>query len=119
MNAFGLSDEQRAFASAVSDFCRKECGDRDTWAALTDGGSESHNQQLYEKLAATGYLGVSIPEEYGGSGGGLIEQVLLFEELWKGIAPVHGAGRVSKVFRQVNFRLEKQISRRMRRLRYT
>ena len=46
MNAFGLSDEQRAFASAVSDFCRKECGDRDTWAALTDGGSESHNQQL-------------------------------------------------------------------------
>ena len=92
MNAFGLSDEQRAFASAVSDFCRKECGDRDTWAALTDGGSESHNQQLYEKLAATGYLGVSIPEEYGGSGGGHIEQVLLFEELWKGIAPVHGAG---------------------------
>lgn len=88
----GFTDEQRDFATAVRDFCRKECGTREQRDALTDHGTEQHHQGFFEKLAASGYLGVSIPEEYGGSGGGVTEQVLLFEELWRGLAPVHGAG---------------------------
>lgn len=84
--------EQRDFAMAVREFCRRECGSREQRQALTAGGREHHNQAFYEKLAAIGYLGVSIPEEFGGSGGGLTEQVLLFEELWRGLAPVHGSG---------------------------
>lgn len=86
------NEDQRAFAAAVREFCGKECGTREQRDALTDHGIEQHNQGLYKKLAALGYLGVSIPEEYGGSGGGLTEQVVLFEELWRGLAPVHGAG---------------------------
>jgi alkylation response protein AidB-like acyl-CoA dehydrogenase len=92
MEPMGLTEEQREFAAAVRDFCRKECGTREQRDALTDHGAEQHNQGLNEKLARLGYLGVSIPEEYGGSGGGLTEQVILFEELWRGLAPVHGAG---------------------------
>jgi butyryl-CoA dehydrogenase len=92
MDAFGMSPEQTAFREAVRRFCAKECGDRDKLNQLTDWGREQHNQNLYERLARSGYIGVSIPEEYGGSGGGVTEQVLLFEELWRGLAPVHGAG---------------------------
>jgi len=92
MEPMGLTEEQREFAVAVREFCRKECGTREQRDALTDDGAEQHNQGLIEKLASLGYLGVSIPEEYGGSGGGLTEQVILFEELWRGLAPVHGAG---------------------------
>jgi len=92
MIATRFSAEQTAFAEAVRDFCRRECGTREQRDALTDHGREAHNQALHTKLAETGYLGVAIPEEYGGSGGGLVEQVLLFEELWRGLAPVHGAG---------------------------
>jgi alkylation response protein AidB-like acyl-CoA dehydrogenase len=92
MMSAGFTEEQRDFAAAVRDFCRKECGTREQRDALTDGGAEQHNAELHGKLAAAGYLGVSIPEEYGGSGGGLTEQVLLFEALWGGLAPVHGAG---------------------------
>jgi butyryl-CoA dehydrogenase len=92
MEPIALTDEQRDFAVAVREFCRKECGTREQRDALTDNGAEQHNQGLFEKLAALGYLGVSIPEEYGGSGGGLTEQVVLFEELWRGLAPVHAAG---------------------------
>jgi butyryl-CoA dehydrogenase len=87
-----FTPEQSEFALAVRDFCRRECGTREQRDALTDHGREAHNPALHTKLAETGYLGVSIPEEYGGSGGGLVEQVLLFEELWRGLAPVHGAG---------------------------
>ena len=92
MEPMGLTGEQREFAMAVREFCRKECGTREQRDALTDHGAEQHNQGVIEKLASLGYLGVSIPEEYGGSGGGLTEQVILFEELWRGLAPVHGAG---------------------------
>jgi len=83
--------EQHEFAAAVRDFCRRECTGEQLHK-LTHGGLEAHSPELYERLAATGYAAVSIPEEYGGSGGGLIEQVLLFEELSYGLAPVHGAG---------------------------
>jgi alkylation response protein AidB-like acyl-CoA dehydrogenase len=92
MEAVGLTEEQRDFALAVREFCRKECGTREQRDALTDHGAEQHHTGLYRKLAELGYLGVSIPEQFGGSGGGLTEQVVLFEELWRGLAPVHGAG---------------------------
>jgi len=92
MSAHGFTEEQREFAKAVRQFAAKECGTREQRDALTDNGLEQHSDSVYAKLADAGYLGVSIPEEYGGSGGGVIEQVILFEELWRGMVPVHGAG---------------------------
>ena len=65
-----LTDEQRAFVEAIRDFARRECGTREQRDALTDNGREPHNQELYERIAELGWLGVAIPEEYGGSGGG-------------------------------------------------
>ena len=41
---------------------------------LTQGYTELHNQEIYEKLAELGWLGVSIDEEYGGSGGGMVDR---------------------------------------------
>jgi len=92
MSAHGFTDEQREFARAVRQFAAKECGTREQRDALTDNGLEQHSNSVYAKLADASYLGVSIPEEYGGSGGDVIEQVILFEELWRGMVPVHGAG---------------------------
>jgi alkylation response protein AidB-like acyl-CoA dehydrogenase len=83
-----LTDEQRAFVESVRDFSRRECGTREQREALTDTGQEPHNQALYEKMAELGWLGVTIPEEYGGSGGGAIELCLLLEEIGRGMIPV-------------------------------
>ena len=88
----GLSDEQAALVEALRDFCRRECGTRERRAELTGGGREAHSQELYGKLANAGYLGISIPEEYGGAGGSLMDQCLLHEELYRGLAPVHAIG---------------------------
>jgi alkylation response protein AidB-like acyl-CoA dehydrogenase len=87
-----FTDEQNSFAAAVREWCRREVGTKEQRDTYTGEGEESHSPELYAKLATTGYLGVSLPEEHGGSGGGLIEQLLLFEELWAGMAPVHGTG---------------------------
>jgi alkylation response protein AidB-like acyl-CoA dehydrogenase len=87
-----LTEEQQALVEALRDFTRRECGTREQRDALTDGGREAHSDELYAKLAEAGYLGISIPEEYGGAGGDLMDQCLLHEELYRGLAPLHAIG---------------------------
>jgi alkylation response protein AidB-like acyl-CoA dehydrogenase len=83
-----LSDEQRAFVEAIRDFAKRECGTREQRDALTEGGREPHNQGLYERIAALGWPGVAIPEEYGGAGGGALDMCLLCEEFARGLIPM-------------------------------
>jgi alkylation response protein AidB-like acyl-CoA dehydrogenase len=87
-----FTEEQIEYAQAVRAFCDREVGTREQREALTADGTELHNQGLHQKFADAGLLAVSIPEEYGGVGGGVIEQCLMFEELFRGMAPLHGAG---------------------------
>ncbi len=87
-----FSSEQVEYAHAVRAFCNREAGTREQRDALTDNGRECHSPELHQKFADAGLLAVSIPEEYGGSGGGLVEQCLMFEEIFRGLAPLHGAG---------------------------
>jgi isovaleryl-CoA dehydrogenase len=83
-----LTDEQRAFVEAIRDFARRECGTREQRDTLTEHGREPHNQELYERIAELGWLGVAIPEAYGGSGGGAVELCLLCEEFTRGLIPM-------------------------------
>ncbi len=83
-----LTDEQQAFVEAIRDFARRECGTREQRQTLTDDGHEPHNQELYERIAALGWLGVAIPEEYGGAGGGAVDMCLLCEEFSRGQIPM-------------------------------
>ncbi|MCW2967071.1 MAG: acyl-CoA dehydrogenase domain protein [Solirubrobacteraceae bacterium] len=77
-----LTDEQQAFAEAIRDFCARETSQR----------GEAHDAALYAKLAELGWLGVVVPEEYGGSGGGATDMVVLLDELGAGNVQVNGIG---------------------------
>jgi isovaleryl-CoA dehydrogenase len=83
-----LTDEQQRFVDTVRDFCKKECGTREQRLALTDGGKEANSPQIAAKLADLGWLGLSIPEDYGGSGGGLFDAILFVEAMSRGRAPM-------------------------------
>jgi alkylation response protein AidB-like acyl-CoA dehydrogenase len=83
-----LTDEQRAFVETIRDFAQRECGTREQRDRLTEHGAEPHNQALYEKIAGLGWLGVAIPEQYGGSGGGAVDMCLLCEEFARGLIPM-------------------------------
>jgi isovaleryl-CoA dehydrogenase len=87
---FALTDEQRDFVAAIQDFCRRECGTSEQRAALTKGYTEAHSGSIYRKMAELGWLGVTIPEEYGGSGGGMLDASLFMEESSRGLAPIGG-----------------------------
>jgi alkylation response protein AidB-like acyl-CoA dehydrogenase len=83
-----LTDEQQSFVEAIRDLAARECGTREQRDALTDGGKEVHNRELYKRLAELGWLGVAIPEAYGGSGGGAVDMCLLLEESARGMIPM-------------------------------
>jgi alkylation response protein AidB-like acyl-CoA dehydrogenase len=87
-----LTDEQQDFVAAVRDFGQRECGTREQRDALTGNGRHPHNMDLYKKCAELGWLGVAIPEEYGGSGGGLFDLCLFLEESVKAQMPIGGFG---------------------------
>ena len=65
----------------IRDFVRQIAGkyDRDYWLAKARQGEFTH--ELWQELAAGGYLGMMIPEEYGGGGLGMREMAVLLEEM--------------------------------------
>ncbi len=87
---FDFTDEQRDFAAAIRDFCERECGTPEKRDQLTKGHTALHNQELYERMAKLGWLGLTIPEEYGGSGGTMLDACLFMEETSRGLAPIGG-----------------------------
>ncbi|SNY75750.1 acyl-CoA dehydrogenase family protein [Paractinoplanes atraurantiacus] len=82
--AIDLSDEQLAFSAALAEFARREAGTRE------QRGPTPHNQALYDRMADLGWLGVSIPETYGGAGGGMVDTCLFLEQLGYGMVPAGG-----------------------------
>lgn len=86
-----LTEEQRDFAKSVDDFCAREVGSVERRAELTTEGG-THSPEIYAKMADLGWLGLTIPEEYGGSAAGAVELCLLLEHSLKGLAPIGGIG---------------------------
>lgn len=87
-----FTSEQQDFAQAVAAFCRKECGTREQRDVLTGHGAHNHNQDLYLKMADLGWLGITVPEEYGGSAGTAVDMCILLEQAARGMAPIGGIG---------------------------
>ncbi|MCU0313991.1 MAG: acyl-CoA/acyl-ACP dehydrogenase [Solirubrobacteraceae bacterium] len=85
-----MTDEQQSFVEAMRDFAARECGTREQREELTEKFTEQHNQDLYRRFAELGWVGVAIPEEYGGGGGGVVDLCLLLEESTRGLMPIAG-----------------------------
>jgi isovaleryl-CoA dehydrogenase len=86
-----LTDEQQAFVASVRDFCAREFTP-DKLAALTDGHGDPHNHDVAARMAELGWYGLTIPEQYGGSGGSFLDATLFLEEIAHGQAPVGAYG---------------------------
>lgn len=88
MMVLAETDERRAFVEAIGDFARRRCGNREQRDALTDHGNEAHNPELFRAMADLGWIGATVPEEYGGAGGTVIDGCLLLEAAEYGRIPV-------------------------------
>ena len=74
---FRESDEQRMVRDAVGAIASKFGHAYFSERARTGG----RTPELWDELAAGGYLGVNVPAEYGGGGRGISELAIVLEEL--------------------------------------
>ncbi|MFF4267264.1 acyl-CoA dehydrogenase family protein [Streptomyces virginiae] len=86
-----LSEEQAAVRRLAREFTEREIVPH---AAEWDR-VESVDRAVVKKLGALGFLGLTVPEEYGGSGGDHLAYVLVTEELGRGDSAVRGIVSVS------------------------
>lgn len=78
---FEYSEEQNILRQTISAFIKEECSDE--YVRKCDENKEFPDK-LWQGIRKMGLLGVSIPEEYGGSGGDIVDQVIILEELSRG-----------------------------------
>ena len=74
---FGDSDERRALRAAVAELGAKY--GPAYYAEKAKTGGKTH--ELWAEAGRLGYLGVNVPEEYGGGGGGIGDLAAVCEEL--------------------------------------
>src|SRR5436190_586961 len=83
--SIAITDDHRALAEAASEFLQKRDA-RGAGRALLEAETEG-TPPFWDELIKLGWLGLHLPEEYGGSGYGMEELVVVVEELGRAIAP--------------------------------
>jgi alkylation response protein AidB-like acyl-CoA dehydrogenase len=82
---FDFSDDQYALRDAARDFFAGESSAehvRAMWDSET-----GRSRELWQKMAETGFVGLTVPEEHGGLGMDEIDLVLILEEAGRAVLP--------------------------------
>ena len=79
-----LSQTQEMLLRSAREFLAAQCPSSLVRSLEDNGG---HSPQLWGQMAALGWLGLGIPEEFGGSGGDLLDQMVLAEETGRALLP--------------------------------
>jgi alkylation response protein AidB-like acyl-CoA dehydrogenase len=87
----GLSEEQTAVQQLARDFVTREVEPH----VVAWDRAEEVDRAIVKKLGEVGFLGLTIEEEYGGSGGDHLAYCLVTEELGRGDSSVRGIVSVS------------------------
>jgi alkylation response protein AidB-like acyl-CoA dehydrogenase len=83
---FDFSDEQKQMRDEARKFLSQQCPPKAVRAVLN--GKTSYDKDLWRGLAEMGFLGIAIPEQFGGAGAGHLELCVIAEEMGRALAPV-------------------------------
>ena len=83
---FDFSDDQKQLRDQARKFLAEKCPPKAVRAVLD--GKAPYDKELWKGLADMGFLGVAIPEEFGGAGAGHLELCVIAEEMGRALAPV-------------------------------
>ena len=87
---FQLSEQQKSIVSAVSKICEKF--DDTYWLERDTSGEFPHD--FSKAMADGGWLGIAMPEEYGGAGLGITEAALMMRTVSESGACMSGASAI-------------------------
>src|ERR1700745_1458494 len=83
---FDFSDDQKQLRDQARKFLTEKCPPKAVRTVLD--GKADYDRELWKGLAEMGFLGVAIPEAYGGAGAGHLELCVIAEEMGRALAPV-------------------------------
>src|ERR1700709_668659 len=83
---FDFSDEQKQMRDEARKFLAEKCAPKAVRAVLD--GKSPYDKELWKGLAEMGFLGIAIPEAFGGAGAGHLELCVIAEEMGRALAPV-------------------------------
>ncbi len=76
---FAFSEEQKLMRQEARRMCEKELNRE--YVRWMDENCDFVPDELWQKFASLGHMGISIPEKYGGMGLGMVDAMIIFEEL--------------------------------------
>lgn len=82
---FGLNDEQEQLQRSARDFLGGECPPSFVREMSREG--EGYSPRLHQRMAEMGWTGLIVPEAQGGLGLGMLDMVLLLEEMGRAAVP--------------------------------
>lgn len=83
---FEFSDDQKQLRDQARRYLAEHSPPKAVRAVLE--GNAPYDKALWQGLAGMGFLGVAIPEEFGGAGAGHLELCVIAEEVGRVLAPV-------------------------------
>lgn len=83
---FEFSDDQKQLRDEARRYLAEHSSPKAVRNVLE--GRAPYDKELWKGLAGMGFLGVAIPEEYGGAGAGHLELCVIAEEMGRALAPV-------------------------------
>ena len=82
---FSLNEEQEMLKTMARDFLENECPKTFVREMMED--ETGHSPELWKKMAEVGWLGLILPEEYGGSAMNFRDLAVLCEEMGRAMMP--------------------------------
>lgn len=82
---FNLTEEQKMLKDTARDFLAAECPM--AFALKMEEDAQGCTPELWRKMADMGWMGLIIPEEYGGVGMGLLDLIVMVEEMGRVCLP--------------------------------
>lgn len=80
-----LTEEQKILQKSAADFLKKECPKE--LVRRLEETEEKHSPELWRKMAELGWMGLHLPEEYGGTDWSFLHMAVLLEEMGYNICP--------------------------------
>jgi len=81
----GLTEEQQMLREFARDFLEKEC--TEAYVRDMEEDATGYLPEVWRKMAEQGWMGLMVPEQYGGAGMGFLDLMVLIEEFGRAIVP--------------------------------
>lgn len=81
----GFTEAQQMLKNSARDFLESECSA--TYVREMEEDERGYTTEMWEQLASQGWLGLIIPERFGGTGMNFVDLALLLEEMGRVLLP--------------------------------